>query len=84
MALLNKRMTQRNRTPSGTAPERNEPGLDDLVSQVSNIFPTSRLDKKKNEVCVGSVPTEGPDERRKRKPDQSYREIQRSLEGGGE
>ena len=57
-ALLDQRMTQRNKNPNRTASERNEPGLDNLINQVTNIIPTSRLDKK-NEVCVGTVPAKG-------------------------
>ena len=52
-------MTQSNRSPISPAPERNEPGLDNLVNQVSKMIPTCKLDKNKKDICLGSVPAEG-------------------------
>ena len=58
--LLDLQLTQKKKNPVNTT-EQNLLGLDNLVENVTNIIPRSRLDRQRTErVCVGNVPVNAP------------------------
>ena len=58
--LLDERLRRQNGNSDRGLTNQNEAGLDNLIKQVTNIVPRSRIDAPSERICVGTVPVDTP------------------------